>query len=71
MIKIATCPSCGSDKIKRIRRDLTREFRGQTYTVPDVEFHECRACGEKVFDREAMQRIEAHSPVFARAHPGK
>jgi len=71
MMKIATCPSCGSRKVRKVRRDLTREFRGQTYSVPDVEFHECPDCGEKIYDREAMQKIEAQSPAFARAHPAK
>ena len=69
MIQIATCPSCGGNKVRRVRRGLTREFRGQTYRVPDVEFHECPDCGEKIYDRDAMQKIEAHSPAFARVHP--
>ena len=30
-----------------------------------LEFHECPACGEKVFDREAMRKIQTHSPAFA------
>ena len=29
-------------------------------------FHECPICGERVFDRAAMRRIEAASPVFAK-----
>ena len=71
MIQITICPSCGTDKIKRVQRDCTREFQGQTYTVPNLEFYECAYCGEKIYDREAMRKIEAHSPAFAKARVRK
>jgi YgiT-type zinc finger domain-containing protein len=61
------CPTCGSDKIKKVRRKWTGKFHGQTYLVSRLEFHECPACGEKVYDQEAMRKIEAHSPVYAKA----
>jgi YgiT-type zinc finger domain-containing protein len=67
MIKITICPSCGSKNIKKVRRNWTDEFQGQTYTVPDLEFHECPDCGEKLYDREAMRKIEAYSPAYAKA----
>jgi len=64
-LHITLCPTCGSDKIKRVRRNWTGEVRGQTYTVPSLEFYECPACGERIFDRQAMQQIEKHSPAFS------
>jgi len=63
---ITHCPTCGSREIRKVRRDFAGDFRGCPYTVPDLEFFECPACGEKVFDREAMRRIEAYSPAFAK-----
>ncbi|MFN7944904.1 MAG: YgiT-type zinc finger protein [Blastocatellia bacterium] len=66
MLKITVCPTCGSHKIKLVRRDLERMSGGQAYVVPDLEFYECPKCGEKLFDREAMRKIEAHSPAFIR-----
>ena len=66
-MKISTCPSCGSNKIKKVRRDFAGKFQGETYTVTALDFHECPACGEKVFDREAMRKIESHSPAFTLA----
>lgn len=54
-------------KIKKVRRDLSGTFEGETYVVPSLDFYECPACGEKVFDREAMRKIEAHSPAFVLA----
>jgi YgiT-type zinc finger domain-containing protein len=71
MIKITICPTCGSDKIKKVQRDWTGEFKGQAYTVPDLEFYECADCGEEVYEPEAMRKIEAYSPAFAhrRASP--
>ena len=66
MIEITICPTCGSDRIKKVQRDLSDEFEGQFYTVPDLEFWECPNCGERIYDREAMRKIEACSPAFAR-----
>lgn len=67
MLQIATCPSCGSPSIKWMRQDWTDEFRGQTYLVPDLEFYQCSDCGERLYDREAMRKIEACSPAFTQA----
>jgi len=64
MLKITTCPTCGSGKIKRVRRDWTDEAGGARYTVPALEFYECPSCGERVYDREAMRKIEAYCPAF-------
>jgi hypothetical protein len=47
-LKIMICPTCGSEKIKKVRRNLMG--------ISD--------CGEKVYDREAMRKIEAASPAF-------
>ena len=64
MTVITKCPTCDSDKIKKVRRKWTGKFDGQTYSVPRLEFHECLGCGEKVYDPTAMRRIEARSPAF-------
>jgi hypothetical protein len=29
-----------------------------------VEYYECPACGEQVYDRDAMRKIESYSPAF-------
>ena len=68
-VNITICPTCGSKKIRRVRRDVTRNFKGKEYTVPNLEFYECPDCDERVFDREAMRQIESYSPAFKRAQP--
>lgn len=68
IIHITICPTCGSNKIKKVRRKWAGEYQGRTYIVPSLEFYECPVCGEKVYDRDAMRRIEARSPAFAHAH---
>ncbi|MEW6686143.1 MAG: type II toxin-antitoxin system MqsA family antitoxin [Candidatus Edwardsbacteria bacterium] len=70
MLHITLCPSCGSDKLKRVRRNVSGEYHGQSYSVPSLEFYECPACGEKIYDREAMRKIEAYSPAYSKAHAG-
>jgi YgiT-type zinc finger domain-containing protein len=62
---INRCPTCGSDRIKKARRNWTGEFRGKTYQVEGLEFYECPVCGERLFDRAAMRKIEAQSPAFS------
>lgn len=65
-LTIKRCPTCGSGGIRRVRRDWRGRFGSREYTVPALAFYECGACGEKVYDRDAMRKIEAHSPVFSR-----
>ena len=65
MVKHKICPTCGSTRVRRVRRTITRTFRGKTYRVPSVEFHECQKCGEEIFSPEAVRRIQARSPAFA------
>ncbi|HAK93603.1 MAG TPA: hypothetical protein DCM87_00990 [Planctomycetes bacterium] len=65
MVQHKICPACGSTRIKRVRKTITRNFRGKRYKVPGVEFHECLKCGETVFSPEAVAKIEAYSPAFA------
>lgn len=68
MIQITICPSCASNRIKTVRQDWTGKFQGQSYIVPSLEFYECPDCGERIYDREVMRRIEAHSSAFAMRH---
>lgn len=68
MLKITFCPNCKSDKIKPVKQDWTGTYHEQPYTVENLEFHECPVCGEKVYDREAMRRIESCSPAFRKPH---
>lgn len=65
MFEITICPSCGGP-IKKVKKNWTGSFRGLYYTVPDLEYYECENCGEKVYDRETMRKIESYSPAFAR-----
>jgi len=71
MIKITKCPSCGSEEIKKVRRNWTGECHGCTYSVENLEFYECPECHERIYDPEAMRAIEANSPAFAKAEVGK
>ena len=56
MLKITICPSCGSDKLQKLCRDWTDEYRGKKYTVPALECYCCPDCDEKLYDRLAMAK---------------
>jgi hypothetical protein len=40
-LKITRCPTCHSRRIKRVKKNLRRTFKGQAYVVPNLEFEEC------------------------------
>ena len=67
MKKITKCPSCGSLKIKKVRRKWSGEYKGQRYTVENLEFYECPDCKVRVYEAEAMRAIEASSPAFEKS----
>jgi YgiT-type zinc finger domain-containing protein len=71
MLEIKSCPSCGSRRIKRVRQDWTGKFRNRSYSVPNLAFYECPKCGGRVYDREAMRRIESYSPAYSRHRKGR
>ncbi|MBP6821915.1 MAG: YgiT-type zinc finger protein [Acidobacteria bacterium] len=66
MLEITICPTCGSNKIRSVRKDQKREFNGQPYTVPDLEYQECPVCGEEIYGPDAVKKIETYSPAFAK-----
>jgi YgiT-type zinc finger domain-containing protein len=59
LLTIRRCPTCGSDKIKKICKDWQSTAPGENYTITSLEFYECPDCGEELYDREAMRKIEA------------
>jgi YgiT-type zinc finger domain-containing protein len=67
MIELKVCPTCGSRRIRRVTRTVTRISRGKRYVVPDLTFHECSNCGEQIYSPEAMEKIEARRPKLAKA----
>ncbi len=67
-LNIKTCPTCKSNKIQRVIRDITREYKSQSYIVPDVGFFICPDCGEKLFDHEALEKMKLFSPAYNNRH---
>jgi YgiT-type zinc finger domain-containing protein len=65
-LKITKCPTCGSKRIRRVRRDIKGSFRGKPYIARNVEFEECPNCGERLFDLEAMAKLETARTVPTR-----
>lgn len=53
------CPTCGSRKIRLMKKDLTFTHRHRTIVVPRVECEECPDCGEVITDYAANQYIDA------------
>jgi YgiT-type zinc finger domain-containing protein len=68
---IKTCPTCGSDKIKKVKKDWNADYQGKKYSVPSLSFYACPNCGERVYDRDAMRRIEEVSPALGRGYGKK
>lgn len=62
-LKLTMCPVCGFS-IDKIQDDWVGKFKDEKYIVPDLEFYRCSNCGEEVYSRDAMQKIESCSPAF-------
>lgn len=60
MLTIKTCPTCGSSSIKKVRKTVHTTAAGRDVATAGVTFHECPACGEKIYGHEAMRKMEAH-----------
>jgi YgiT-type zinc finger domain-containing protein len=52
------CPTCGSKRIKLVNTDYSLETQSKVFVVPKLERYECPACGEILFDYDAMKRLE-------------
>ena len=50
-----------------VKTSMLGEYQGEKYVVPGLEYWECEGCDEKIYDREAMRKIEAHSPAFEKS----
>jgi YgiT-type zinc finger domain-containing protein len=66
MRNIKICPTCGHRHVHPVKRDVECNFRGVVYTARAIEFHECPDCGEKLYDREAMRKMESSRPKMRR-----
>jgi hypothetical protein len=54
-----------------MKKDWKGEYQSKKYSVPSLSFYECLSCGEKVYDREAMRRIEERSPALRKLYRRK
>lgn len=64
---VTACPSCSSLAIRAVRKEWSGSYKGKRYIVKSLRYFHCPRCGEKVYDPEAMRRIQAASPAFSRA----
>lgn len=61
-VPITRCPNCGSGNIKQVRRRVKGEYLGEPYAAPGITFYACPACGEHVYDPEAIRKIQSYRP---------
>jgi YgiT-type zinc finger domain-containing protein len=65
-LPVSACPACGSPRIRAVQEDWSSTYAGKRYLVRNLLYFRCPQCGEKVYDRSAMRRIQAASPAFAK-----
>ncbi len=61
-ITIKACPTCGSRRIRRIKRDIQSKRGGQPFIARNIDIEECPVCGERLFSPEALDQIAAQQP---------
>lgn len=64
--KLTRCPACGSEAVKAVTGTWRGTYQGRAYSVPNLRYFECSGCGEKIYDPEAVRRIQDASPAFSR-----
>lgn len=67
-MEITICPVCGG-KVKKVKEDWVGIFKDQEYVVPELEYYICEDCGEKIYPREALKKIETYSPAYSLPTP--
>jgi YgiT-type zinc finger domain-containing protein len=60
-IVINTCPTCGSRRIRPVKRTIESKRGGKTLVAHGIEVEECPDCGERLFSPEAMEGIAAQA----------
>lgn len=63
------CPTCGSKRIRIVQNDFATTLRGRPVLIPNLARQECPACGEILFDRNALRQIESATPRKHRRTP--
>jgi YgiT-type zinc finger domain-containing protein len=56
------CPTCGSRRIRRVRRAIPSKRGGEPFTARGIPVDECPDCGERLFSPKALDQIAAQQP---------
>jgi putative zinc finger/helix-turn-helix YgiT family protein len=51
------CASCGSEKVKKVRRDYATKYNQVPISIEGAEMYECSACGERFFTPEQARAV--------------
>ena len=57
--RLGECPTCGSRKMRLVKKDLEFIHKGRKVIVPQVECEECQNCGESITNYAANQYIDS------------
>ena len=73
MTPITHCPTCGTPRLRRVTRAVTGLTPQGRYQARGVTFYLCDNCGEKLYDRGAMEKIAAarRASSITRTTPAK
>ena len=56
---ISACPACWSTAIRAVQKDWSERYADKRYVVRNLRYFHCTQCGEKLYDPNAMRRIQA------------
>jgi YgiT-type zinc finger domain-containing protein len=57
MSTVARCPTCGRKSMRHVVRDVATRIGTRLVTVCGIRIEECSACGERLYDLEALTQI--------------
>jgi YgiT-type zinc finger domain-containing protein len=61
-LTIKTCPTCGSKRIRRVKRNVPSKRGSQPFIAHGITVEACPNCGEVLFSPESLEAIDAQRP---------
>jgi YgiT-type zinc finger domain-containing protein len=59
-VELSACLTCGSDLFRGVVEDVFFPVEGRSVTVPALKHYRCFACGERMFDLDAGEKIDQY-----------
>ena len=68
--KSQVCPECEASKLKKIKKDLSFTYKGQSKQFSQIEVLVCPVCGHERLSEELSEKVDRELTDFRRSVDG-